>query len=757
MKAVANTLRMILLACVLLLVSSNASTEARTQEAEPPADNGLTTVAGRVTPGVRPSEPGLARPDAVHVSPRLTPHPVDKSAPIPPGVHPATDRGPEKERRPRPATIQAAAVGTRFDGLDKTNNPFGLEPPEPTVAVGPSHVVELQNLSGRIFTTSGSVVVTFFLSDAFLVPAEFERISDPRILFDAPSGRFFAVLIGFSVATNRGVEMLAVSDSADPTGSWTVHHTFGTGTFPDFPTLGVSNDKVAISSNAFGIQTSLFAGGQTRVYQKSNLLSGVSASTAFFAPSLLYFTMQPAHSLSSTSTLYMGTLPALSPATQLTMFRVDGTPAAGNVTRTPTSIFIGSGSPITSPPNAQQPGGGTIETNDSRLLGAVWKNDHLWLYGNTACVPAGDTATRSCIYFLEVDTASSSLLQRIVYGAVGVHYYYPALTLDAGGNWYAIFGSSSTVEFAGLRHTGQVAGAPGIQDSALLKAGVATYTGRRWGDYFGASPDPTHTNCVWVSGEYAKGAGNLWGTFIAQLNFTGSCSTTPGGKGFGISADSGFAITSHIQQARARSTAFPPRPPSVGLTWSPGTGQTGYLIVRQGFPSGTATVLPAAATPLPAATTSYTDVSTLTETAYCYVLLPVSSTVLGMSDVVCILPNTRAGTSRPGNFTLRLNQSSVASLTWIAPGGQDGYILVAVPLDGTPQTTVSLGAEATGATFNTMGVPACFALVATQGSAFGNGDVVCGIPGLATLTAGDAARLSGAAEQVKRILDDVGR
>jgi hypothetical protein len=89
----------------------------------------------------------------------------------------------------------------------------------------------------------------------------------------------------------------------------------------------------------------------------------------------------------------------------------------------------------------------------------------------------------------------------------------------------------------------------------------------------------------------------------------------------------------------------------------------------------------------------------------------------------------------PPTFTLRLNQSSTTSLNWIAPGGQAGYVLVAIASNGSQRYQV-LPATATSATDDTAGQPTCYVLISlTNGSALGNSDAECGVPGGASMDA----------------------
>ncbi|TMB66548.1 MAG: hypothetical protein E6J43_10295, partial [Chloroflexi bacterium] len=92
-----------------------------------------------------------------------------------------------------PATSTA-----RFEGLDNNDNSvfqgFRWQPPDAQMAVGPTHVFEMVNKVGRIFTRDGGVARTFALDALFAVPGTGDpreptnfRSTDPKILYDAPS------------------------------------------------------------------------------------------------------------------------------------------------------------------------------------------------------------------------------------------------------------------------------------------------------------------------------------------------------------------------------------------------------------------------------------------------------------------------------------------------------------------------------------------------------------------------------------------
>lgn len=168
------------------------------------------------------------------------------------------------------------------------------------------------------------------------------------------------------------------------------------------------------------------------------------------------------------------------------------------------------------------------------------------------------------------------------------------------------------------------------------------------------------------------------------------------------------------------------------LRWDGGTAQVGYYVVRAPItPPNPVQLLG----PIGPTETSYNDATVLPSTLNCYLVAPVSATsTLGLSDLLCAFDGLAAGTAIPGGFTLGLNQSSTATLSWTAPaGGADSYALVTLPLFGGAPTSISLPGTAASTTHATGGLPMCYVLVAFQGAANGSTNLLCGIPGVATL------------------------
>jgi hypothetical protein len=387
------------------------------------------------------------------------------------------------------------------------------EPPDTMMAAGPTVLIEMVNSNASIWTKTGTRVALVDLNKALPMPAGFS-FSDPRILFDTGSGRYFFTGLGFSL-NHSSVVFLGVSKTSDPAGGFFVYNVAQTsnGQLHDQPKIGVNDDKVVISWDEYccGI-LGVFRGAETFVFEKATLLTGAVTPVFFVGPVPAQSSPVPAQSLTSTATAYV----TFNHGTFAGVLAITGTPAQNNVVITETDLTM----PATStPPQAVQPGG-TIETNDDRFLSSVWRNDVLWVSGNTGCIPAGSADARACLRLVEVSTgqAPPALLQAFDVGKNGVDAYFPAVTTDAAGDLFVALTVSNSSLFPSAAAVEILAGAPPgtISAASVFKVGAQKYGGTRWGDYSAISIDPA-TGAVWAAAEYsALGSNHDWGTAAAQ-------------------------------------------------------------------------------------------------------------------------------------------------------------------------------------------------------------------------------------------------
>jgi hypothetical protein len=432
------------------------------------------------------------------------------------------------------------ALPTAFDGLRYGSNGAFIDqasPPDVQVAVGPNHVMEMVNDLGGIWTRSGSPLATLGLRGFFGAPAG-DLISDPKLLYDVPSQRWFASIADLTV----GNVVLAVSATSDPTGAWRTYNLPASTPCPDNPFLGITDDKVTIAANDFSSCSSgaSLTGTQYWIVNKADLLAGAGPRYTRLGPDATTVSVSPVHSLSATTTQYMVSVSA-APITTLKLQTLTGTPPGTVIISTLTLPIRDT----TAPPTAAQ--GGTslaLDTGDGRALGSLWFKGRLWLSFDDGCTPTGDTQLRSCLRLILVDTANMTVMQDFDYGGAAAYYYYPALGIDASGDMVATFASSSASSYPGLMVASQLLGDPPntLQSPSALRAGSAPYwigctAGVcRYGDYFSAASDPADPSLVWVAGEYSAASG--WGTRIAAVGLTASLTVSyevrGGGSGYGV-------------------------------------------------------------------------------------------------------------------------------------------------------------------------------------------------------------------------------
>jgi hypothetical protein len=575
------------------------------------------------------------------------------------------------------ALTTTPTVSTSFTGLGFPDSQCGpdCEPPDTQMAAGLTQIFEVINVAGKIYDKSGgTLLVTFNLNHLFGANPDLFS-SDPRIQYDTIANRWYVSLLILDtqdIATaHNGFFNLAVSKTSNPLDGFNTYSVETMGDFPDQPSLGFNDDKIATGGNSFSCNpncnTGPYEGNEFLVWNKSELLAGdMTIDTDFTPPGAdnTDFPIIPAKSRSSTSTLWMlsafGTEidPPNPPIVldELDIWSVTGVPGVGlGSSATDTIATV---TDFTDPPNAPQKNGThNIDTGDSRLLDAVFRDGHLWASGNDACKPSGDTTQRSCLQLFEVLTGGVSPVvnQDFSFGTKKFYDYYPSVDLDSSDDLITSFSQSSSTEFPSAYVDGRLAGDPvnTLGTPVLFQAGAMAYNSNdmsggpfRWGDYSGAGVDPSDQTAIWVAAEYATSAttGLNWGTSIAEARV--------------IAAPTSTATATATATPTATATATTSATPTATVTATPTTSATP---TASGSPTASASGTPTtSATPTvtdtPTATSSPTPTATATAT-----LTPTATATATQTATPTATPTPPFGTlSVSGNLsfgTVKVNSS----------------------------------------------------------------------------------------------------
>ena len=156
------------------------------------------------------------------------------------------------------------AITSNFNGIGYQP----LNPPDPTLCVGPNHVIQMINGSSgalfKVFDKTGGQVVAQTYLDAITGKG---GLGDPIALYDQLADRY--VLTEFNNKSETTTEGLtfAVSQTNDPAGAWYVYF-FSTGTsFPDYPKFSVWTDAYYATTNDFA-NASSYSGSSVFAFDK---------------------------------------------------------------------------------------------------------------------------------------------------------------------------------------------------------------------------------------------------------------------------------------------------------------------------------------------------------------------------------------------------------------------------------------------------------------------------------------------------------
>ncbi len=421
---------------------------------------------------------------------------------------------------PRPATLPVQSASSGFAGLNHfdnrtagtgafTNTQFSLEPPDQGMCVSDSGtIVETVNTVVRVRNTSGATLTDpVALNQFFGLAPEIDRnagafgdfTSDPKCYWDPDTGHWFLSLLQIDVDAPTGAflphahQLLAVSQTTDPTGAWYLYEwdttddgTNGTPSHPncpcfgDQPLLGADANGIYITTNEFPIFANGFNGANIYALSKSALVSGSLPPIFLFnEPTLAEgqaYSIQPSTTapgaayagngdteyflsaleftgrtdnrvalwaMTNTSNLGSGTTPTMADPAIVTgvtygfpptVIQKDGpTPLMDLLNYAPYGEAVGL---IAKPVHEHL---SPLNSNDDRMNQTVWDGTHIWGAVNTV-VKSPTGATRVGIAYFGVkpgwsgDTLTGSMEATGYVAVANNSVMFPSIAANSSGN-----------------------------------------------------------------------------------------------------------------------------------------------------------------------------------------------------------------------------------------------------------------------------------------------------------------------------------
>jgi hypothetical protein len=422
-------------------------------------------------------------------------------------------------------TPLAPTLGVNFEGITQGR----YIPSEPQPAAGPVNIFSIGNTSVTITNKDGSGRVEYGINVFFGIPVAEDSAFDSKCYYDALRGRFIVLTEtqGKVGNTQWSYYYLAVSKTSDASGDWWVYKfdqtkdgTTSTNNWSDFPGLGVSEDKIVMSSQQFKFGGNIFQYQKLRVVDRARVYSGLSVAYIDFAnfPNQVFVT-KPGRNISRDSTIYL----------LATRYAGGSNVVYGKITGSPSSptLTFGTTIPVQTYGSVVNAKGGsntaTVNAGDARTPDFVIRNGFLHIAWHFGIDFSGTTYDAIRYLKLNIQNNPPTVVTDETFAANGIYYYYPMCTVDSVGTMFIGFGRSSATEYPSSYVSGKRRSDASIQPSVLAKAGDTLTAQSRWGDFTGIDMDETASSPTgsfsWYAGQWTK-ASNRFGTWITQMSFS---------------------------------------------------------------------------------------------------------------------------------------------------------------------------------------------------------------------------------------------
>jgi hypothetical protein len=158
----------------------------------------------------------------------------------------------------------------------------GGVPPDPQGAVGPEHLLTMTNTRFAAQRKDGTFARTWSPAQFWASVSKNDLLFDPRVMYDAPSGRWIAVI---ATASADPALLLALSDGPDPTLGWTFLRIpadpLGDNA-AEFPLLGGNGRWICLTANLISLSSGESGGVAVWAVEKAPLLTGGAPAVSRF-------------------------------------------------------------------------------------------------------------------------------------------------------------------------------------------------------------------------------------------------------------------------------------------------------------------------------------------------------------------------------------------------------------------------------------------------------------------------------------------
>jgi len=428
-----------------------------------------------------------------------------------------------------------------FEGV---GNLSFVYPPDTQGDVSTGAYVQVVNMNFAVYSKTGTTL--YGPADLITIwagmPAPYNvGDGDPIVLYDQAADRW--IISQFSLpSTTQNAELVAISTTSDPTGSW-YRYVFDFGNkMPDYPKFGVWPDGYYLSFNQF-VNQATWGGVGTVVLDRAQMLIGAATTFIYFdlgassdpssmLPSDWDGVTPPVTNEPNYFTYFNDWSSPTEDYLKIWQFHTDWvTPANTTFALAYSLVTAAFKSEICVATRGRcipQPGTSIkLESLSDRLMYRLqYRNFGSYQTMVTNHTVDVDNTGHAGIRWYELRNSGSGwgIYQQGTYAPDVNHRWVGSVAMNSNGAialGYSVSNSSSV--YPGILYTGRRASDPlgemtVAEQSIISGAGSQTGSAARWGDYSMMSVDPSDDNTFWYTTEYilTTGAAN-WQTRIASF------------------------------------------------------------------------------------------------------------------------------------------------------------------------------------------------------------------------------------------------
>ncbi|MBM3403681.1 MAG: hypothetical protein FJY10_02185 [Bacteroidetes bacterium] len=422
----------------------------------------------------------------------------------------------------------------------------GSNPPDPCGDVGPNHYIQAYNSRYVVYNKTGTILAgPTNLNLVFGgVPGSGCNDGDPIILYDEQADRW--LIIEFSLCGANDYVLVAVSQTADPTGSY-YGYSFDTDDKPDYEKVAVWRDGYYMGTNTGGLSGTT---DDIYVMERDVMLAGGAS------PQLIGFNNpnRPASSQSSSSFMcvppvdndgtfapagYPGLFIAFNDdavgggSDQLWIYQLSvnwTTPGSSTFNRTQQINVAAFDSNFgTGWDNIEQPG--TTQELDGIpiIIMNAPQYRNFGTYQTLVCCHTVDVdnTDRAGIRWYELRRTSGNwtIRQQGTYSPNATDRWMGSVRMNGHGEIGLGYSVSSGTVYPGIRYTGQdvienskASGLMNISETTISTGSYSQTGSERWGDYTSLNVDPTDDRTFWYTNMHVLSNNATKQTVIASFS-----------------------------------------------------------------------------------------------------------------------------------------------------------------------------------------------------------------------------------------------